>query len=206
MPDRIEGLLVDMNGLFRHWHNTGARQSERLAGLPPGTINHYAYHHPAYRAARVGILSDQEWAENVADRLADDFGPAVREHLGPWRADRGTRDDTMAELLEQIRRHMPVGVLSNSTDALPADLEHHHITFDHVFSSASLGVDKPSPHAFRTAADHMRIPTQHLAYFDDEPTFVHAASTTGLHAHHFTSPTRFTTQLHNLGLTLGSLA
>ncbi|MFD8148146.1 HAD-IA family hydrolase [Streptomyces sp. NPDC059708] len=204
MTVRIEGLLVDMNGLFRHWHNTGARQSERLAGLPPGTIHHYAYDHPTYRAARVGLLTDQEWADNVADRLADDFGPAVCQHLGPWRADRGERDDTMAELLDQIRRHLPVGVLSNCTDALPADLEHHQIEFDHVLSSASLGVDKPSPHAFRTAADRMGIPTQRLVYFDDEPTFVHAASTTGLHAHLFTGPADFTTHLHRLGLPLAA--
>ncbi|MFF4647731.1 HAD family hydrolase [Streptomyces sp. NPDC001389] len=205
MTDRIEGLLVDMNGLFRHWHNTGARQSERLAGLPPGTVSHYAYDHPTYRAARVGLLTDQEWADSVADRLADDFGPAVYQNLGPWRADRGERDDTMVELLNQIRRHMPVGVLSNCTDALPADLEHHNITFDHVFSSASLGVDKPSPHAFQTAADRMGIPTQRLAYFDDEPTFVHAAATTGLHAHLFTGPSDFTTRLHQLGLPLAAL-
>ncbi|MFJ8165558.1 hypothetical protein ACIRBY_32240 [Streptomyces sp. NPDC096136] len=206
MTARIEGLLVDMNGLFRHWHNTGARQSERLAGLPPGTIHHYAYNHPTYRAARVGLLTDQEWADNVADRLADTFGPAVSQSLGPWRADRGERDDTMVELLNQIRRHMPVGVLSNCTDALPTDLEHHNITFDHVFSSASLGVDKPSPHAFLTAAELMRIPSRHLAYFDDEPTFVHAASTTGLHAHHFTGSADFITQLHKLGLRIGAIA
>ncbi|RKT02289.1 putative hydrolase of the HAD superfamily [Streptomyces sp. 3211.6] len=154
-------------------------------------------------SARVGILTDQEWADNVADRLADDYGPAVCHNLGPWRADRGERDDTMVELLDRIRRHMPVGVLSNCTDALPADLEHHNITFDHVFSSASLGVDKPSPHAFRTAVDRMDIPTQRLAYFDDEPTFVHAASTTGLRAHLFTGPKDFATQMQKFGLPLG---
>ncbi|MCF3182377.1 HAD-IA family hydrolase [Streptomyces polychromogenes] len=127
------------------------------------------------------------------------------QNLRPWRADRGERDDTMVELLDQIRRHMPVGVLSNCTDALPADLEHHNITFDHVFSSASLGVDKPSPHAFQTAAERMGIPAQRLAYFDDEPTFVHAAATTGLHPHLFTGPSDFTTRLHQLGLPLAAL-
>ncbi|MFF4371464.1 hypothetical protein [Streptomyces sp. NPDC001594] len=202
MTDRIEGLLVDMNGLFRHWRNTGARQSERLAGLPPGTINHYAYDHPSYRAARVGLLTDQEWAENVAERLADDFGPAVRQHLGPWRADRGERDDTMVGLLDQIRRHVPVGVLSNCTDALPTDLEHHQIEFDHVFSSASLGVDKPSPNAFHAATDRMCIPAQRLAYFDDEPTFVQAAASTGLHAHLFTGAADFTSQIQKFGISL----
>ncbi|GAA4989785.1 hypothetical protein GCM10023205_71210 [Yinghuangia aomiensis] len=67
MPPTIDGLLLDMNGLFRHWHNTGARTSETLAGLPHGTIDRYAYQHRAYRLARVGILTDQEWADDVTD-------------------------------------------------------------------------------------------------------------------------------------------
>lgn len=202
MPAHIDGLLLDMNGLFRHWHDTGARTSEQLAHLPEGTIARYAYDHPAYRLARVGVLTDQQWADDVADRLANDFGPHVRDALGPWRTDRGEPDPEMVGLLAELRRHVPVGVLSNCTDALRADLQHHGITFDHVFPSAELGIDKPSPHAYRQAADHMGIPTHALAYFDDEPTFVHAAQTTGLRAHLFTGAADFAVILRELALPL----
>ncbi|WP_406834882.1 HAD-IA family hydrolase [Streptomyces sp. AHU1] len=202
MPTRIDGLLLDMNGLFRHWHNTGARKSEQLAGLPEGTIARYAYDHPAYRLARVGVLTDQQWADDVAARITADFGPAAAKALGPWRTDRGEPDPVMAALLAQLRRHLPVGVLSNCTDALHNDLRLHGITFDHVFSSAELGVDKPSPHAYRAAAERMGIPAEALAYFDDEPTFVHVAQAVGLQAHLFTGPTDFIARLRSLGVTL----
>ncbi|MFI9772473.1 HAD-IA family hydrolase [Streptomyces sp. NPDC052415] len=202
MTARIDGLLLDMNGLFRHWRNTGARTSEHLAGLPAGTIARYAYDHPAYRLARVGVLTDQQWADDVTERLTTDFGPHVRAALDPWRTDRGEPDTHMAALLTQVRQLLPVGVLSNCTDALRADLQHHGITFDHVFPSAELGVDKPSPHAYRQAAEHMGILTHHIAYFDDEPTFVHAARSTGMHAHLFTSADEFTIRLRELGLPL----
>lgn len=202
MPAPINGLLLDMNGLFRHWHNTGARTSERLAGLPEGTIARYAYAHPSYRLARVGVLTDQQWADDVAERLATDFGPHVRDALGPWRTDRGEPDPQMISLLAEIREHLPVGVLSNCTDALRADLQEHGITFDYIFPSAELGVDKPSPHAYRHAADHMDIPTHALAYFDDEPTFVHAARSVGMHAHHFTGAAKLAARLRILGLPL----
>ncbi|MDX3075834.1 HAD-IA family hydrolase [Streptomyces sp. MI02-7b] len=202
MPARIDGLLFDMNGLFRHWHDAGARTSEGLADLPEGTIARYAYGHPTYRLARVGVLTDQQWADDVTDRLAADFGPHVRDALGPWRTDRGESQPQMVSLLAEIRQHLPVGVLSNCTDALRADLQHHGITFDHVFPSAELGVDKPSPHAFRSAADRMGIPTHALAYFDDEPTFVHAARTVGMHAHLFTTAADCAARLRDLGLTL----
>ncbi|MGA5703945.1 HAD-IA family hydrolase [Peterkaempfera bronchialis] len=202
MPARIEGLLLDMNGVIRHWRNTGARTSEQLTGLPDGTIAQYAYDHPAYRLARVGVLTDQQWADDVTDRLAADFGPDVRTTLHHWRDDRGEPDPGMTTLLAHIRRHIPVGVLSNCTDALPDDLALHRIEFDHVFSSASLGVDKPSPLAFRLAAEHMGIPPHALAYFDDEPTFVRAAEAVGLQAHLFTGADACTSRLRKLGLPL----
>ncbi|MGK5627960.1 HAD family hydrolase [Streptomyces sp. URMC 123] len=198
MP-RIDGLLLDMNGLFRHWHNTGAHTSEQRAGLPTGTIARYAYDHPAYRLARVGVLTDQQWADDVAERLANDYGPATRDHLAPWREDRGEPDQTMIDLLRRIRTHLPVGVLSDCTDSLHADLERHGITFDHVFTSAGLGVDKPSPIAFH-AAERMGLPPHKLGYFDDEPTFVQAAHTTGMHARLFQGPRAFVTDLRALGL------
>ncbi|GAA4782277.1 hypothetical protein GCM10023220_01060 [Streptomyces ziwulingensis] len=97
---------------------------------------------------------------------------------------------------------MPVGVLSNCTDALRADLQHHGITFDHVLPSAELGVDKPSPHAYRHAASQMGIPTHALAYYDDEPTFVHAARSVGMHAYLFAGADKFTTHLRGHGLPL----
>lgn len=147
----IKGVLFDMNGLFRIWNNTGAAHSEALAELPPGTIARYAYDHPAYRTARVGIMTDTEWAQDVASRLAADFHRPlndIREALVPWRQDRGTPVSTMIALLNEVRRHVPTGVLSNCTDALATDLQHHGITFDHICSSAELGVDKPSPMLF----------------------------------------------------------
>ncbi|MEU1307793.1 HAD family hydrolase [Streptomyces cinnamoneus] len=201
MPS-IDGLLLDMNGLFRHWHDSGARTSEQRAGLPTGTVARYAYDHPSYRLARVGVLTDQQWASDVTERLATDYGPAVRNHLGPWRADRGEADRTMIGLLRQIRDHLPVGVLSNCTDALREDLDHHAIEFDFVFASADLGVDKPSPLAYRAAADHMGIPATALAYFDDEPTFVLAARSVGMQAHRFNGAADFAKHIRRFGVPL----
>lgn len=204
MP-QVTGVLFDMNGLFRIWNNTGAAQSESLAQLPAGTISRYAYDHPAYRAARVGVLTDTAWADDVAQRLAHDFHRPlddIRKSLTPWRQDRGTAIPAMINLLNEVRRHVPAGVLSNCTDALDDDLKHHGITFDHNCSSARLGVDKPSPHAYTLAAERMGIPPSSLAYFDDEPTFVASASAAGLNAHPFRTPRQTADALRDLGVPL----
>ncbi|MER5615403.1 HAD family hydrolase [Streptomyces sp. NPDC002215] len=199
----VTGVLFDMNGLFRIWENTGATQSEKLAHLPPGTIARYAYDHPAYRAARVGILTDTAWADDVTQRLARDYHQPLndmRKALIPWRQDRGTPVPAMIKLLIEVRRHVPAGVLSNCTDALNRDLEHHGITFDYDCSSARLGVDKPSPHAFRLAAERMGMPATSLAYFDDEPTFVRGAEAAGLQAQLFTGAADAASHLRRLGI------
>lgn len=202
MRTDIRGLLFDMNGLFRHWRNAGAREGEELAGLPAGTFDVYAYQHPMYRLAKVGVISDQEWADDVERRLVGDFGPDAQKAIPPWRLDRGETDAVMIDLLEQAQRQVPVGVLSNTTDAFRTDLEHHGIAglFDFVLPSADLGVDKPSPLAYRAAAERMGIAPQHLYYSDDEPTFVAGARHAGLEADLFTGAADFAASLNRLGI------
>ncbi|MFD5616472.1 HAD family hydrolase [Kitasatospora sp. NPDC127060] len=198
----VDGLLVDMDGLFRHWRDTGARRGEQLAQLPAGTFDTYAYRHPSYRLAQLGVLTDQQWADDVARRLTAAFGPRALDAIGPWRADRGETDPVMLDLLTQARRHVPVGVLSNTTDAFRADLAHHGLAdaFDHVFPTAELHVDKPAPLAFRTAAQAMGLPPDRLFFTDDEPPYVAGALHAGLRAELFTGPEAFAAALTRLGI------
>ncbi|GHH80476.1 hypothetical protein GCM10018781_61000 [Kitasatospora indigofera] len=198
----VDGLLVDMDGLFRHWRDTGARLGEQLAGLPAGTFDTFAYGHPSYRLAQLGVLTDQQWADDVTARLIDAFGHRALDAIGPWRADRGESDPVMLDLLAQARRHLPVGVLSNTTDAFRADLAHHGIAdvFDFVFPTAELHVDKPSPLAFHTAAQKMGIAPDRLFFTDDEPPYVAGALHAGLRAEVFTGPQAFAAALTRHGI------
>ncbi|MGH3379426.1 MAG: HAD family hydrolase [Actinoallomurus sp.] len=202
MTTPITGLLCDMDGLFRHWHDTGAHHGEQIAGLPAGTIGTYAYQHPSYRLAQLGVLTDEQWADDVTRRLVADFGPAAMQAVEPWRTDRGQVDPVMLDLLAQARHHLPVAVLSNTTTAFRADLEHHEIAdaFDFVFPTAELHVDKPAPLAYLTAAQKMGMPPGQLYFTDDEAPYVAGARHAGLRAHLFTGPDTFTAQLNRLGI------
>lgn len=198
----IDAVLCDMNGLFRHWQNTGAATGEQAAGLLPHTIATYAYDHVSYRLARVGVLTDQEWADDVTARLTADFGPAAKDAITPWREDRGIPDQTMISILGALRQHLPVGVLSNCTDALRDDLLRHGIAFDHVFPSAEIGVEKPAPLAYLTATAAMNVLPARVAFWDDQPYFVTAARHAGLKAHLFTGPDAFLRDLAEYGYDL----
>jgi putative hydrolase of the HAD superfamily len=202
MPTTVDALLCDLHGLFHHFRNTGARAGETAAGLPPGTLATYAYDHPNYELAKVGVLTDQHWADDVEHRLVTDFGPRARDAIEPWRRDRGESDSVMLQLLAQARQHVKVGLLSNFTDILRSDLAHHGIAdaFDYVFPSAELGVQKPSALAYRLAAVQMRVTPSRLYFFDDKEPYVLGARHAGLQAELFTGPQGFATTLNRLGI------
>ncbi|MFF3671615.1 HAD-IA family hydrolase [Microtetraspora malaysiensis] len=195
-----DALLCDMNGLFRHWRNAGARAGETAAGLPTGTLDVYAYQHPSYDEAKVGILTDQEWADDVQGRLVNDFGPHAKAAIPPWRADRGEVDAVMVDLLGQARQHLPVAVLSNCTNALHSDLAHHGIEFDFVFPSADIGAVKPTPQAYLTAASRMGVAPERLYFFDDQEAFVAGAVGAGLDGELFIGAAAFAKTLDRLGI------
>ncbi|MFJ2193699.1 HAD family hydrolase [Kitasatospora sp. NPDC087861] len=196
-----KGVLFDLHGLFQIFDDRGAAEGESAAGLDPGTLARYAYQHPDYEAAKVGLMTDTEWALGVERRLVADCGEVARSAIGPWRADRGRPDPVMIDLLGQVMAAgTPCGVLSNFTDAMHADLHRHGITPDYAFSSADLGVAKPSPLAFREAAERMGIAPGDVCYFDDAITFVAGARAAGMQAELFTTAQACAHRLRTLGI------
>ncbi|GLW58541.1 HAD-IA family hydrolase [Kitasatospora phosalacinea] len=195
-------LLFDLNNLFRYFDNTGARLGEETAGLPAGTIDRHAYQHPSYEAAKVGLMTDRQWADGVHRRLADEFGTQTATiAFEPWRADRGRRDETMVDLLGRLRAHgIRCAVLSNFTDALHTDLDLHGIEFDAAFASADLRVTKPSPLAFLTTAQRLGLRPEQIHFFDDQESFVAGARAAGLSADQFTGPAALVQRLAELGI------
>ena len=200
-------LLLDLDGLIRHWKDTGARQGERLAGLPDGALE-AAYTLPEYKLAQLGILTDQQWAGAVRDHLISHHGPAARKAIPLWQADRGEIDQHMLALVQAARQHLPVAILSNTTSALPADLRLHGIScaFDAVFTSAELGVAKPAPVAYQAVAAAMNIQPGRMFFTDDEMIHVQGAWHAGVPAERFISPVQFHAMLTRLGLPLISPA
>lgn len=200
---RPDALLLDLDGVTRHWRDTGARDGERRAGLPAGALD-VAYQLPEYTLAQLGVLTDQQWADTVQHHLITTYGPQAAQAIGPWRADRGDIDPIMLDLIHAARAHLPVAILSNTTDALPADLHHHGLAdaFDAVFTSAQLGVAKPAPTVYRLAVAALGLPPHQVFFTDDETLHVRGAKAAGLPAPTFTTPAAFAAQLHRLGLTL----
>ena len=199
-------LLLDFDGLVRHWRDSGAREGERLAGLPAGALD-IAYRLPEYQLAQLGVLTDGQWAAAVRARVIARHGPAAQAAIGPWRADRGQIDHQMLSLVQAARRHVPVAILSNTTSAFHADLCLHGLSgaFDAVYTSAALGVAKPAPAAYLAVAAALGTSPGQVFFADDEMIHVRGARHTGMQAEHFTSPARLAAALARAGLPLAGL-
>ncbi len=202
MEPLVDGLLLDCHGLIQHFHNTGEAEGERAAGLPAGTLANYAYQHPSYDLAKVGVISNRAWVQGVQDRLTTDCGPQAAAAIGPWCADRGDVDWVMVDLVAQARQHVPVAVLSNFTDELHADFAAHGLSdsFDLVLSSADLQVQKPSPVAYLRAAERMSLNPDRIWFTDDTSEYVTAARHTGLQAELYTGVEAFARHLNAMGI------
>jgi putative hydrolase of the HAD superfamily len=201
-------LLLDLDGLIRHWRDTGAREGERLAGLPPRAFE-AAYKLPEYQLAQLGVLTDQQWADVVCGHLTSRYGPAAaRRAMTPWRADRGEIDRHMLALVQTARVHLPVAILSNTTSALEADLRLHGIAdaFDAVFSSAILGAAKPAPAVYRAVTSTMGVHPERVFFTDDEMIHVYGARHAGLQTEVFTNAATFAAALTRCGLPCASAA
>lgn len=200
----VRAVLLDMDGVIRHWVGTD-RAAEEAGRLPPGTLARYLFEVPEYAATQIGGATYGDWVAAIERALIPDFGVAcARQVAEQWALGRGDIDAEMVELITRLRAQLPVGLLSNATDRLAEDLVHHglHDAFDVVLSSAQLRMKKPDPEIFLHAADAMGQPPQHCFFADDLVENVEGARSVGMRAAVFTTRAQLEAELSSLGLVL----
>lgn len=198
----VRAVLLDLDGVIRHWHDTD-RAAEEAGGLPPGTLAAVMFEVPEYAATQVGAATYADWVAALERALSAEFGlERARKSMQMWASGRGDIDSEMVELVRQLRLQVPVGLLSNATDRLAEDLEHHglHDAFDVVLSSAQLRMAKPDPAIFRHAAAAMGQQPADCFFADDLADNVEGARSIGMRAAVFTSRQELEAELATLGL------
>jgi putative hydrolase of the HAD superfamily len=195
----VRAVLLDMDGVIRHWRDAAAEQA---SGLPAGTFGRFAFDLPEYADTQVGKATHADWAAAVRRRLVEEFGESAVPAAEAWAAGRGEVDAEMVRLIRRLRAQVPVGLLSNATNRLREDLEHHglHESFDVVLCSAELGLVKPNPAIFRHAAQVIGQPADACFFADDLAVNVDGARSVGMQAALFTSRAQLEAELTALGL------
>jgi len=182
---RPTALLIDLDGVVRHFDQAWTADVERRHGLPPGSLARTAFARERLTPAIVGDVSHQSWMAGVAAEL--DAPAAVEE----WQSRRGEVDPEVRALVADLRTAgVPVGHATNATDRLDDDLTALDLddAFDAVINASVVGVAKPHPRFFAVACQALGVAPGDCLFVDDSARFVAGARAAGLLAYRYTGP------------------
>ncbi|MEH1016806.1 HAD-IA family hydrolase [Micromonospora sp. CPCC 206060] len=185
---RATALLVDLDGVLRRWDEAVVAGVESRYGLPAGALVETALHWGRLQPVLVGQVSHADWMVQVAEALAEPAGglDRARDAVAEWQSYRGEIDPDVLALVREVRAAgLPVGLATNATDALDADLVTLGLTgeVDQVFNSWELGVHKPAKEYFQRACLALGTPPERVLLVDDDDRVVRGARAAGLSAY-----------------------
>lgn len=193
MSDRaFDALLCDLDGVIRFYDQAEVTRLELGAGITPGTTMEIAFAPERDLPLLLGRISRAQWAASIADavtvripaeqpaRLAAELAEAFTH--APSRA-----DQEVVRLIRQIRRAVPVVLVTNATVWLDDDLARLGLSdlADHVVNSSRVRIAKPDPEIYKIAAERAGVPAHRCAFVDDTRENVLAARQAGMTAVHY---------------------
>jgi HAD superfamily hydrolase (TIGR01509 family) len=116
-----------------------------------------------------------------------------------------TLNRDVVAIIEALRGHYRLGLISNSPSALIRELlARHHLApyFDEIVISSEVGHIKPEPEIFTIALDRLGLAAAEAVFIDDNPRHVQGAERAGLIGIHFTSAPQLRQDLAQHGLRL----
>ncbi len=178
-------LLLDLDGVVRHFDPSVADDLEVQGGLEIGSLRREAFEHPRGIAAITGGLTRAAWTEAVGRAVGSP--DAARTWLGT----RGSADPAMVELIRDVRRTgVRVAALTNGTDTIHDELADCGLddAFDEVFCSWHIGVAKPDPAVYVHVCEALDVSPAAVVFFDDSERNVLGARDVGMTAELFRGP------------------
>nr|WP_052478723.1 HAD-IA family hydrolase [Kibdelosporangium sp. MJ126-NF4]CEL20274.1 hypothetical protein [Kibdelosporangium sp. MJ126-NF4]CTQ97500.1 hypothetical protein [Kibdelosporangium sp. MJ126-NF4] len=183
-------LLIDLDGVLRHRDPEIAARCEQDAGLPQGSLHEVAFLPDLLTPAVTGQITQREWETEITRVLTErhpgvDVTAAVRECFG----DTGYIDEEVLAIVDAVRPHATVCLISNATDRVHQDLEALGVAdhFDHVVSSSDLGVTKPDARVYAALARLTGAAARRCLMVDDALANTEGARQAGMTGHTFTS-------------------
>lgn len=199
-------LLVDMDGVIRHWDGGAVMVGDEELGLEAGTFASVALRPDRVQRANDGTLTDDEWRAEVAAALADEHGCDPEHVLAVWGNDGFRIDDDVVALVQAVRDAGGLtACVSNATTRLEVDLAERGIdgAFGVVVNSSRVRSLKPDQAIYATAAEAVGAAPGDCLFVDDRAENVAGALATGMPAVRFRSAGRLEATLRRVGLLPG---
>ena len=191
----IRCVLLDLDGVIRHFDPDDLPEVERAHGLVSGSLMAAAFEVDLLHRVITGEISRASWVELTGERVGS-AAAAV-----DWLARRPTVDDEMLAIIDQLRaRGVVVAVLTNGTDTIRQELADHGIAerFDAVFNSAEIGLAKPDPAVFAHVCRSLDVDPSAAFFTDDSTSKLTGAIEIGIDARLFEGIDTFRAHLAEL--------
>lgn len=185
---QVDALVIDLDGVIRHWDPAHATEADARLGLPSGTIAEVALEPDRLERVVDGRLPFEAWCEEIGAVVAAEHGCDAQAVAEVWATATWQVDLDVVELVQAVREVVPVALLSNASSNLELDLDVSGISdsFDAVVGSAELGHAKPAREAFEAAADALGVALARTLFVDDTVANVDGARAVGMRAERFT--------------------
>lgn len=181
----FDALLCDLDNVIRFYDLDEVNRLEQAAGLPSGTTMEIAFAPERDLPLLLGRISRAQWAASIADALATKVPTQQAAALATAFAHAPSRaDQHVVELIRQVRRSIPVVLVTNATVWLDSDLAQLGLTdlADHVVNSSRVHIAKPDAEIYKIAVERAGVPAHRCAFVDDSRTNVDAARQAGMTA------------------------
>ena len=186
----INALLIDFDGVLRHWPDDHANNVEAEFGLPPWTIAGIAFAPELVDASVSGSVTDEAWRANVAERIGLAHSPVDGQAVvDAWSESSGEIDSSALRVIESCRPSITVTLVTNATSRLPWDLDRLGLseTFDHIVNSSQVGFMKPAADIFAHALRVSGASASTALFVDDKMENLKGAEQMGIASHLFES-------------------
>lgn len=203
---RPRALVVDCDGVVRHWDAASTRELEASLGVPPGALEEVALEPSLLREVTTGAIGAEAWAAEVGRRLAERHGADPDAVTEAWLHTRWTIDQEVVDLVRAVAAAgVRTACFSNATDRLEADLAASGVddAFATIVNSARVGEVKPEAAFYRAACEAVGLGPGEVLFVDDRRENVLGALACGIHAVTFHGPARLRAVLARCGLLAG---
>jgi putative hydrolase of the HAD superfamily len=203
---RPRALVLDCDGVVRHFDPEPTRAREAELGLEPGAVHGIALEPALLRQVTTGEITAEAWAEEVGRRAAERFGVDAAAARDLWATTRWVVDEDVVGLTRQVAAAgVPVSCFSNATDRLEDDLERAGVAdvFATIVNSSRIGEQKPDAAFYAAACKAAGVEPSEVLFVDDRRENVVGALDTGLHAVRFQGAARLRAVLVRCGLLAG---
>ena len=200
----VECVVLDMDGVIRHWLPEYHGEVEARFGLEDGLLWRTAFSDPGFRDVTIGTITAEEWAAQIGAAIVEGHPDVAADEIAAaWLASNWRIDDDVVALIDGLRdAGTAVALFSNASSKLEADLAEIGIDerFVVVANSSRIGLAKPDVAAFRHVAGMLDAEPGAILFVDDRRENVAGAVEAGWHSVQMRSAARLGAVLRRLGI------